>query len=271
MEPFLQWLGTGAEFGQLWIRPEGGGYELRHIEDRRAPVESLKSLEINELRDLARTDAHGAFRPLKGAPDLRSGWKSLVARQFLAEAIGMLYPGALPDWLVVAGCGAAAATHFRDFVNRQTGMYRSAQSLEDTEAAEVIRACCGPTQCLKRRLWTVAGMSADDIDFKSVIPCLEPCAVTLEFFRRAARMKRETPMVLQLAPGDVESLEFLLAQAASQVRRQPGVRVGDAGAAENPRRILLALEHFQAQVNAWKSAQASKGAVSTVTDGGGSH
>lgn len=78
-------------------------------------------------------------------------------------------------------------------------------------------------------------------------------------------------MVLQLAPGDVESLEFLLAQVASQVRGQPGVRVGDAGAAENPRRILLALEHFQAQVKAWKSAQASKGAVLTATDGGGGH
>lgn len=78
-------------------------------------------------------------------------------------------------------------------------------------------------------------------------------------------------MVFQLAPGDVESLEYFLAQVASQVRGQLGVRVGDAGAAENPRRILLALEHFQAQVNAWKSAQASKGTVLAVSDGGGSH
>jgi len=270
MEPFFEWVGTGAEFGQLWIQPEDCRYELRHKVDRSAAVESLNLLGINELRDLARSDAHGAFRPLKGAPDLMSGWRALAGKESLGDAIGRIYPGGLVDWLAVRTAAAPPATHFRDFADRQTGMYRSARSLDDAEAASVIRACCRSSLCLKRRLWTVAGLSTDDIGSKSVIPCLEPCAVTLEFFRRTARMQRETPMVLQLAPGDVESLEILLAQVAGKIRGEPGGRVGDSGASDNPRRILLALEHFQAQVMAWKSAQASQGALSAESGGSAS-
>lgn len=84
-------------------------------------------------------------------------------------------------------------------------------------------------------------------------------------------MKREAPVVLQLAPGDVDSLEFLHSQVAGKVPEEPEAPVGDAGAADNPRRILLSLGSFQAQAKCRKFAQASAASGSTASELGGSH
>jgi hypothetical protein len=62
-------------------------------------------------------------------------------------------------------------------------------------------ACC-ESVCLKRRLWSIAGLAPDASDAKSAIPCLEPCAIMLEFARKAMRLEQEEKANLALGPSE---------------------------------------------------------------------
>jgi hypothetical protein len=246
------------------------------------------------LRELAQTTESGAFRPLKSAPNLRRGWIA-DARSVpeLGRALDSLYPGFIPDWYAThmdsaredsrptaaikagshggasvpasrehAGSAPLAArkdlvTSYRDFTNRQTGMYRITQNLTDEQAAAAIRACCHVRFCLKQRLWTVQGQPPDapqgrgpgegqfrsegnpsNLTAKSIIPCLEPCAIMLEFARAAARIE-QSPRV-QIAQDDVASIAVSLRETVAHFH--PLIREADFSAPENPRRLQLVLE-----------------------------
>jgi hypothetical protein len=212
-------------FGQLLIRRAGSGFELRHAVDAGARPESLKLLDVHELRALAQFTVTGLFRPLKSAPNLRCGWRCLaVGESELEQALNHLYPGTVADWFAVRS-GAPPITSYRQFTARQTGMYRITTLLSDGIAAAAIRACCHSDFCLKRRLWSVEGLAPDAMEEKSAIPCLEPCAVLLEFARKVARLEQE-------GAGAVPPL----------AQPDPTVAETDFDSARNPRRVRFALE-----------------------------
>lgn len=200
-------------------------FELRHVGDRSVPATQLNLLAISELRALTQSTVTGAFRPLKSAPSLRRGWRTTAAN---ANEIGLalqhLYPNAVADWFA-AGQTPPPITHYREFTNRQTGMYRITQLLTDLQAGAMIRACCDPKVCLKRRLWSVQGLEIDAPEAKSLIPCLEPCALLLEFARTVARLQQT---------GRTDTGEESSEPAAT-------VREADFSVASNPRRQLLEL------------------------------
>lgn len=182
-ESFSRNLGEGLVFGEVSIRREGTGYELRHHGDESSAA--LRAVEVDELRELAQRTETGQFRPLKGAPNLKRGWRCYARNEEdLERALNYLYPGAVTDWFA-SRCENAPITNYRAFTARQTGMYRITTKLNDEEAGQMIRECCHETMCVKARLWTVAGLAPEG--GKSVIPCLEPCAVLLEFARTTAR------------------------------------------------------------------------------------
>ena len=108
----------------------------------------------------------------------------------MEQALNQLYPGAIADWYA-AQTQPVPVTNYREFTERQTGMYRIATLLDDQQAAAVIRAGCHRRCCLKRRHWLVAGLEPDPAAEKSLIPCLEPCAVLLELARQAVRLEQE--------------------------------------------------------------------------------
>lgn len=191
LKEFAAQLGSELVLAQVLIRRSGAGYELRHVEDRDATSESLRVIKGNEARLLAQYTADGVFRPLKSAPTLQRGWRMLLAGDVELEvALSQLYPGALADW-----CAARMAnppvTNFREYTNRQSGMYRITTKLSDAQAANVIKSTCAREFCLKRRLWTVAGLETDPATEKSLIPCLEPCAVLMESARKAMRLEQQ--------------------------------------------------------------------------------
>jgi hypothetical protein len=174
---------------QAFIRRVGTGWELRHIDDRERAETELRALTLDELRQHAQFTADGKFRPLKSAPTLAVGWRFVCASDDeLYDALNRLYPGAVADWFA-AQQSNPPVTHYREFTARQSGMYRITAMLDDALAADVTRASCHPRSCLKRRLWTVPGLAPDTPENKSLIPCLEPCAVLLESARKAARAK----------------------------------------------------------------------------------
>ncbi len=178
-------------FGEVLIRRSGSTFELRHVADRADSSEALRPLAIRELRALAQFTTEGNFRPLKSAPGLTAGWRLAVANSAVLEsALQQLYPGALADWFS-AQSTPVPITDYRAYAQRQTGMYRITQLLSDDAARLTIRATCRPAACLKRRLWSVAELDPDAPAEKSVIPCLEPCALLLEAARKAARAEQE--------------------------------------------------------------------------------
>jgi hypothetical protein len=234
-------------FAQLLLRKRGDDYELRHVEDRLTRAENLTAVRIEQVRELAQFTAEGHFRPLKSAPTLRKGWKAdLHGSAELGLALNQIYPGAIADWYALQRSSESSITHFREFTERQTGMYRITHMLTDEQAARVIEAGCHANVCLKRRLWTVANHPIDNREEKSSIPCLEPCALLLEFARKAMRLEQEEKVSLELpreeAADLIKRLENILANA-----KHPTVEA-DFQDPENPRRVRLMLGKLKAQL-----------------------
>ncbi len=204
LEAFAAQIGPELALAEVLITRTGHGFELRHLSDRSLATDKLKTVSLSDLRPLAQRTESGGFRPLKSAPGLQRGWRvAIVSMTELGIALNHLYPGAVPDWYA-ARQAKPPATDYHEFTNRQSGMYRITQMLDDQQVASVIQSCCQPRFCLKRRLWSAGGLSADAAETKSIIPCLEPCALLLEFARTAVRSKQaEKRDELMLSQADV--------------------------------------------------------------------
>ena len=243
LDLFLTVLSHELVLAEVLITRVESGFELRHVRDRTSPAEALSLIPPADLRRLAQVTAAGAFRPLKAAPNLPDGWRAVAATEAdLGTALNQLYPGALADWHAVQ-VGPPPVTHYREFTHRQTGMYRLTQLLNEEQAACVTAACCHPGFCLKQRLWTVASLGPDPPHEKSLIPCLEPCAVFLEFARKTMRLEQETPVPLNLTAGEWSTLQCAL----ETVLRHPAdlAREADFNLPSNPRRMALVLEKLK--------------------------
>jgi hypothetical protein len=153
-----------------------------------------------------------------------------------------LYPGAVADWFA-ARQPDPPITHYREFTARQTGMYRITTKLDNEQVAQVARACCHQRFCLKQRLWTVDGLPPDGAPEKSLIPCLEPCAILLEFARTVARWEQNEPF---RPPKSAEERETLAVSLEQMARERSGeIREADFSAPQNPRRAQWMLEKLK--------------------------
>ena len=240
LDAFVAHIPDHLVVAQVFIRRTQRGFELRHVDDRERAEETLRKLGPGDLRALAQLTAGGAFRPLKSAPSLRSGWVASVAGDAELElAVNQLYPGAVADWFA-SQSPQPPVTHYREFAGRQTGMYRLTTMLSDPQAAQVTHACCHKSFCLKRRIWTVTGVAPDAVEEKSLVPCLEPCALLLELARKAMRIEQEEKMKLELSPSEAATLAAALRIAASHP--DPAAREADFDSPTNPRRVQLLRE-----------------------------
>ncbi len=236
LNAFVAQLGAERVFAQVLLRRDGAGFILRHVEDAQVPESDLRLMTIEELRDWAQTTVDGAFRPLKSAPNLRRGWHARASDvAALGTALDRLYPGALADWFA-ARATEPPVTNYREFTARQTGMYRITTFPDDARAAQIARACCDRRFCLKRRLWSVPSLAMDAESDKSLIPCLEPCAVLLEFARKTVRLEQEGELPAFIAPETARRLEERLAQPPAVPRE------ADFDSPDNPRRLALLVQ-----------------------------
>ncbi len=249
LESFLAALGQELIFGQVWIRRRGAGFELRHESDRNEP--DLRAQHISQIRAQAQVTESGHFRPLKSAPTLARGWRLQISGpDELLFALDVLYPGSVADWYA-AQQTPPPATSYREFTGRQTGMYGPTALLEDQLVGEVARACCHPESCLKRRWWTGPGLAAEEAAKKSLIPCLEPCALLLDFARTVGRWMKEPPAVLSLRADEMASI--LAALRHQGLTENPEGRDADFSAPENPRRCRLVAERLETAWQNWKN------------------
>ncbi|HEY0455805.1 MAG TPA: DR2241 family protein, partial [Verrucomicrobiae bacterium] len=140
LDSFIAQLGPEFRLAQVLIRHKESGFELRHLEN--SDEADLKLMSLSELRKLAQFTSTGGFRPLKSAPNLQTGWCARAkSAEDLEFALNQLYPGAITDWHS-AQTSPPPVTDYREYTNRQTGMYRITQMLTEEQAAETIRAGC---------------------------------------------------------------------------------------------------------------------------------
>jgi hypothetical protein len=241
LDAFVAQLPAEFPFGQVLLRRTAEGFQLTHIHDREASA--LRAVSVIDLREMVQFTAAKQFRPLKSAPNLREGWEFTArSRAELEFALECLYPGSVADWFAVRQ-PEPPVTHYREFTERQTGMYRVTTLLSDKQAAQVARAGCHQRFCLKQRLWTVTGLAPDRAEEKSAIPCLEPCAVLLEFARAAARLEQREQRAVALSSEEWLTCAMALERTATTPRED--LREADFAAADNPRRTQLLLEKLK--------------------------
>ena len=144
-------------------RRDDDGFELAHRSDevpspsasgrtqRDGPAVTFSSEEALEM---ARFDDTGNYRPLRTAPNLRHGWKIVVANlPELIEVIDTIYPARLAAWRAWKS-GQLTTTPLRETLNRQSGMYRAAAKISDEQIDELVGDFCRSNGgCLRTILW----------------------------------------------------------------------------------------------------------------------
>lgn len=208
---FLRWLDEGRNvLGQVLVQGQGETFSLCHLDD-----ESSTGLQVfsaaTAARELARFDEAGVFRPIKTAPNLRRGWQmKLTGVDQVLLALDAFYPAAL-SLAMAEEADTLKPVSLRDLLGRQTGMYRFANNITDTQACEIIAAKCRTsTHCLRRILFNLnegraleggaleklsssAGQVLSGLDGKRAIPllCMEACNHIVSAARAVARQNAE--------------------------------------------------------------------------------
>lgn len=201
-----EWLATGSRvLGQVLItRLAAGGFDLRHKSDAHIAAESLVTCDhALAAREIVKYDAQSAFRPLKSAPTLRDGWRLQLRRiEDVVLALDIFHPAAL-SLAAAHQRGELAPVPLRETLGRQTGMYRFANRITDSEAlAMVARKCDSASACMRRILWplTAGQPLSGDAAAKCAPPealheipllCLEACNHLVAAARAIAKASAE--------------------------------------------------------------------------------
>lgn len=195
-ELLLQLLNQGGfSIGEVWVNSD---FSLSHQDDRERQDLSVYTC-AEDARDLVKYDDAGNYRPLKSAPNLKHGWKlQLNSAKELHLALDAIYPAALGIWLAYRS-GQLNPVHFRNTVNRQTGMYRIVGKITDDQAQWLIAKGCNSSRgCLRTILWrlddeqTIDSLPAEKFTVPQTsrsIPllCLEACNLLVATGRKVVK------------------------------------------------------------------------------------
>jgi len=141
-------------FGQILIqKSQTGGSVLLHRDD--ASVDQLLTYrDAQEAIEIAKHDDAGNYRPLKTAPNLQHGWRlELATIEELRRALDYFYPGRLAVFAAWKS-GQLNTTPLRETLDRQSGMYRVAAKISDSQINDVVADFCrSDGGCLRTILW----------------------------------------------------------------------------------------------------------------------
>ena len=178
-------------FGELVLtRDSNGRFTACHRDDEGSDTGLEPLASVRELREMAKSDAAGEYRPLKTAPGLKSGWITTTecGREFL-QRLDAIYPGLFATWVAYER-GSLSPVTLRDTLGRQTGMYRFAGSITDEMAQRMTEELCAPG-CLRCITWSFdAELPTDRIERKTgTVPliCTEACTFAVSRARELAK------------------------------------------------------------------------------------
>lgn len=178
------------KMGELALRPaDEGSFHLMHRDDLDCDPGSLRILQSPEdLRETIRLDRAEIFRPLRAAPNLKSGWLLHAPDlRSLQLALDYLYPAELANGTLFLH-EELVPTPWRETAERQTGRFRIVRQIDDAAIQELVAQICQPG-CLKRRLWSPAIEQVEAAHDEIPVLCPEAC----NFLVGKAREKLKGP------------------------------------------------------------------------------
>ena len=140
-------------FGQILIQKLDDRFVLSHRDDDGG--NALKTFrDAEDAIEIAKYDDAGKYRPLKTAPNLRQGWRLEVdTLQELRRALDYFYPGRLAVFAAWKS-DRLQTTPLRETLDRQSGMYRVAAKISDSQIDIVVADFCrSDGGCLRTILW----------------------------------------------------------------------------------------------------------------------
>jgi hypothetical protein len=189
-------------------------YDIRHQDDKGTAPRALEThTDPRDAREISTYDDRGRYRPLQTAPSLQTGWvfPELDARDAV-ETINFLYPASIANWNLERN-GELDITHWRETVDRQTGIYGVVEELPRSAVEWVAEACCVDSQCLKRREWQYTEDDQLEADGGTgAFPCREPCSLVIAASRRWTKLEEEDERTYEfdLTPSEKEQLEAII-------------------------------------------------------------
>ena len=144
---------AGFCVGQIVVRKSDGGFVLCHRDDHgREDLQIFRNAE--DALEIAKYDDTGGYRPLKTAPNLRHGWRLTLKRlEELKRALDYFYPGKLAIFAAWK-TGKLQTTPLRETLDRQSGMYRVAAKISDSQIDGLVGDFCrSDGGCIRTILW----------------------------------------------------------------------------------------------------------------------
>src|SRR5213593_3372741 len=141
-------------FGQILVRKTSTGEFVLSHRDEEAADASQPFRNAEDAIEIAKYDDAGNYRPLKTAPNLRHGWRlELDTLEELQRALDYFYPGRLAIFAAWKK-GRLQTTPLRETLDRQSGMYRVAAKISDSQIDDLVADFCRSNGgCLRTILW----------------------------------------------------------------------------------------------------------------------
>jgi hypothetical protein len=207
IEEILNGLAAPFSFGQILIKKrDDAGFFLLHRDD-----ESLDQLQTyqdaEDAVEIAKYDDAGKYRPLKTAPNLRHGWRlELATVEELRRVLDYFYPSRLAV-LAAWEKGCLKTMALRETLDRQSGMYRVAAKISDSQIDDVVADFCrSDGGCLRTILWkrdrngTIASTKLPKDKFDPVVDQAAACSRRPSGDARASHSEAATvPLLCQEA------------------------------------------------------------------------
>src|SRR5437867_4814043 len=151
LEPMLT---APSYFGQILVRKTSTGEFVLSHRDEEAADQLKLFRNAEDAIEIAKYDDTGNYRPLKTAPNLRHGWRlELDTLEALMRALDYFYPGRLAVFAAWKK-GMLQTTPLRETLDRQSGMYRLAAKISDSQADDLVADFCRSNGgCLRTILW----------------------------------------------------------------------------------------------------------------------
>src|SRR5437762_8626393 len=141
-------------FGQILVRKTSTSEFVLSHRDQEAADASQLFRNAEDAIEIAKYDDTGNYRPLKTAPNLRHGWRlELDTLEELQRALDYFYPGRLAVFNAWKK-GRLQTTPLRETLDRQSGMYRVAAKISDSQLDDLVANFCRSNGgCLRTILW----------------------------------------------------------------------------------------------------------------------
>jgi len=148
-------------FGQILVRKTSTSEFILSHRDEEAADASQPFRNAEDAIEIAKYDDAGNYRPLKTAPNLRHGWRlELDTLEELQRALDYFYPGRLAIFAAWKK-GRLQTTPLRETLDRQSGMYRVAGKISDSQIDDLVAGFCrADGGCLRTILWKRDGEGA---------------------------------------------------------------------------------------------------------------